>query len=193
MSEDKQPYIVNKDAQPPQFPTHRHQPEFWEGLGRVVATFGFLEDTLGKAIFALTATRQYPEDEIEEEYRKWLPKLEKALMSTLNPLIDTFAKEVRDHPSTTISNLDELLEDLRKAATFRNVFCHGSWPPPDENERSVPVFVNRQKMYFDTPVDLKLLAQMQAFTAELCGEVINVVTHMGYQFPGSNGPGVRIF
>ena len=34
-------------------------PQFWEQLGRTVATYGFLEEVLGKAIFAFTATRNY--------------------------------------------------------------------------------------------------------------------------------------
>ena len=54
-----------------QFPTHLHPAEFWEALGRVVATFGFLEETLGKAIFSFTATREYPEEELEPAFAGW--------------------------------------------------------------------------------------------------------------------------
>jgi len=50
------------------FPTHHQSAEFWESLGRAVATFSFLEEVLGKAIFALTATRKYSEDEIEKAF-----------------------------------------------------------------------------------------------------------------------------
>ncbi len=49
--------IVDRDKLPPLFPTHRHSPQIWEQLGRTVATYGFLEEVLGKAIFAFTATR----------------------------------------------------------------------------------------------------------------------------------------
>jgi len=45
--------VVNRDALPKMYPTHRHEPIFWENLGRVVATFGFLEETLAKAILHL--------------------------------------------------------------------------------------------------------------------------------------------
>jgi hypothetical protein len=38
---------------------------FWEALGRTIATFGFLEEVLGKAIFAFTATTQYQESDID--------------------------------------------------------------------------------------------------------------------------------
>ncbi len=63
-------FQVDFEKLPAQFPTHRHFAAFWEALGRVVATFGFLEHTLGRAIFALTATRLYPEEEIQTAYEK---------------------------------------------------------------------------------------------------------------------------
>lgn len=178
---------------PKQFPTHLHEPEFWEALGRVVATFGFLEETLAKAIFALSGTKSYSEEAIAEEFEKWIPKLEKALSDTLNPLIDTFGKAVKDHQDANIENLDDLLDDLRKAAELRNVLCHGSWRLPDENGASVPFFVNRKKLKFSSAVDCAYLNQVQAHAQELICEVVNTVTHMGWQFPGSNGPGEPVF
>jgi hypothetical protein len=51
------------------FLTHRHSPQFWEQLGRTIATCGFLEEVLGKAIFAFTATRNYSPDEIDAAYQ----------------------------------------------------------------------------------------------------------------------------
>ena len=57
-------YIVDVAKLPENFPTHRHSAEFWECLGRAVATFGFLEEVLGKAIFSFTATREIPDDQI---------------------------------------------------------------------------------------------------------------------------------
>ncbi len=43
--------IVNQRDLPPMFPTHGHAAQFWEALGRAIATFGFLEETLGKPFF----------------------------------------------------------------------------------------------------------------------------------------------
>lgn len=70
-------YLLDRDRLPSDFPTHRHSSEFWEQLGRAVATFGFLEEILKKAIFALTATRPYTPDEIEEAFSKWRGKWSK--------------------------------------------------------------------------------------------------------------------
>jgi hypothetical protein len=187
-------FEVDFDKLPAQFPTHLHPAAFWEALGRAVATFGFLEETLGKAIFSFTATRQYPETEIQAAYEKWLPILQRALSDPLGGLIDSYGKAVRENPKATISNLEELIEHLRKASIVRNVLCHGSWNRrPDEQGRSLPLFINKNNEIFETPIDLAFLVQVQRGATELACAVVNTVTHMGYQFPGSNGPGSPVW
>ena len=191
MTDDRQPkrHVVDHTKLPMGYPTHMHSAEFWEALGRTIATFGFLEEILGKAIFSFTATRQYPEDELEAEFEKWLPTLEKALSDPLGGLIDSYGKAVRANNSATIPNLDELLENLRAASTLRNVLCHGSWRTPDDQGRSIPLFVDRRNQVFQDAIDVAYLQQVQQHVAELVCAVINTVTHMGWQFPGSGGPG----
>jgi hypothetical protein len=190
---DHKRFIVDIKNLPASFPTHRHSAAFWEILGRTVATFGFLEEVLGKAIFAFTATTRYPESEAEAAFEKWLPTLERALFDPLAGLIDTYGKAVRGNSEATITNLDDLLGELRKASVIRNVLCHGSWRTPDVNGKSLPLFVNRQKMVWDAPIDIAFLQQTQRAVAELVCEVVNTVTHMGWRFPGSRGPGKTIF
>jgi hypothetical protein len=137
--------IIDRDKLPPLFPTHRHSPEFWEQLGRTIATYGFLEDVLGKAIFAFTATRNYSPDEIDAAYQAWLPQLERALTDQLWNLAESYGKAARGNPATTTENVDELIEDIKKATVIRNVLCHGSWRQANADGASVPLFVNRQK------------------------------------------------
>ena len=186
-------HVIDLDRLPDAYPTQRHDPAFWEHLGRTVATFGFLEQVLGKAIFSFTGTRPYTESEVEAAYAAWLSKLEHALTDALGSLINNFGKAVSDHPNATIENLDELLLDLKKASDIRNVLCHGSWRLPNDQGASVPFFVNTQKMIFETAVDIQFLKQTQRHAAELACEVANTVTHMGWQFPGSSGPGEPIY
>jgi hypothetical protein len=186
-------HVIQRSALPPDFPTHRHSPAFWESLGRAVATFGFLEDVLCKAIFALTATTHYDEKEVEVAYNAWLPTLERALVDPLGNLIDVFGKAIRSNQDANVENLDDLLTDLRSASALRNVICHGSWSPPDSKGATVPFFVNKQREVFQSPVDIAFLQKLQKSTAELACEVINTVTRMGWQFPGSSGPGEAIW
>ncbi|HBL23641.1 MAG TPA: hypothetical protein DDZ40_05950 [Deltaproteobacteria bacterium] len=182
-------HIVNLQALPEKFPTHKHDPAFWESLGRAVATFGFLEEILAKAIFAFTATTPYSEEEAQKAFEKWLPQLQRALSDQLWNLIESYDQAVRENPDASIENLDDLIRDLKKAAKIRNVICHGSWRSPDAEGKSIPFFVNRQHERFDTAIDVAWLAQLQKHVSELICAVINTVTHMGWQFPGSAGPG----
>lgn len=185
--------IIDRASVPPMFPTHRHEPEFWEHLGRAIASFGCLEEVLGKAIFASTATRRYSADEIEATYEAWLTKLKKALTDPLVNLAEAYGKAMRDNPDTTTENVADLVEDIKGAAVIRNVLCHGSWRTPDANGASVPLFVDRKKGKFETPIDVAYLRQVQAHVADLVCSVVDTVTHMGWQFPGSAGPGKRIW
>jgi hypothetical protein len=112
----------------------------------------------------------------------------------LGNLIDAYGKAVRNNSAATIENFEVLLDELRKASVIRNVLCHGSWQRlPDKDGKSLPLFVNKQKMIWDTPIDTPYLEQTQQAVAELACEIINTVTLMGWQFPGSNGPGKAIF
>lgn len=184
--------VISKDKLPDRFPTHRHSPEFWEELGRTVGAFGFLEEVLGKAIFAFTATRRYPEEEVQNEFEAWLPKLGRALTDPLGNLIDVYVKSVKEHPDTTLENLDDLEADLRNASNLRNALCHGSWRAPNKSGKSSLLYVNRKMERFESLVDTDFLRQTQEGVSELACEVINTVTHMGWQFPGGGGPGDRI-
>ena len=193
MTEDSEikRFYIDCEQLPANFPTHGHSAEFWEALGRAVAAFGFLEEMLGKAIFALTATREIPTDQLEVEYEKWLPTLEKALTDPLGGLIGAYGRAVRANDNAKISG--DLLENLREAASQRNVICHGSWRSPDDQGRSVPFYVDRKRGRWETPIDVEYLAQLRQHVAELSCDVMNSVTQMGYQFPGLKGPGEPIF
>lgn len=192
MPSDLRRSVINQDVLPENFPTHRHAGAFWEALGRTVATFGFLEETIAKAIFAFTGTREMPAHKIEAEFEKWLSTLQKALSDPLGGLIDAYGKAVRQHPDATLTNLQDLLDDLRKAAELRNVLCHGSWRVPDAAGRSIPHYVDRKNRVFETPIDAAYLDQVRRHVVELTCAVINSVSHMGWQFPGSQSPGKQI-
>jgi len=185
--------VLDRAALPVAFPTHGHPPEFWEELGRTVATFGFLEETLGKAIFAFTATTEYSEEDVDEVLDKWGDQLQRALTDTLIPLVDVYAKVVREHQDSDFANLDELVEDIRKVATIRNALCHGSWRQPDSDGGSQLYFFNRKGEKFDSRVDVEWLRKVQANLVDLISAVISSVTVMAWQFPGGAGPGEEIW
>jgi len=192
MIDRRKSVYLDHNSLPTHFPTHKHSAEFWTELGRAIATFGFLEEILGKAIFALTATRSIPEEKIDIEYSKWVLTLERALYDPLGSLINSYGEAVQKSIDSTPNDTDSLLSDLRDASSIRNVLCHGSWGIPDDKGRSLPLYVDRKLRKFETPVDIAFLAQVQRQTAELACAVISSVTLRGYQFPGSAGPGQPI-
>jgi hypothetical protein len=192
-AEEIQRFVIDMDNLPSQFPTHRHEALFWEQLGRVVATFGFLEEVLGKAIFALTATRQYTCEEVDSAFNAWLPTLESALNDQLFNLAEAYGNAVRDNPDPSNQGSEELVEQIKEARKIRNVICHGSWYPPDNQGKSIPLFINRKNEKFETSVDIAFLEQVQRHVAELACEVCNSVTIRGWSFPGTMGPGRAIW
>lgn len=183
---------IDREQLPYDYPTHRHQSEFWEQLGRAVATYGFLEQVLGRAIFALTATRKYAHDELEEAYSKWPGQLERALTDPLGGLIVAYGKALQSHHKLSVSNPEYLIKDLQRAAQLRNVLCHGSWQVPDAEGKSLPLFVDKKLKAFATPIDVAYLQQVRDQVANLACAVIDSVSSIGLQFPGSAGPGRAI-
>lgn len=190
--EDVSGATIDRDSLPPMFPTHGHAPQFWEQLGRTIATYGFLEEVLGKAIFAFTATRRYSPGEIDVAYQAWLPQLERALTDQLWNLAESYGKAAKGNPATTTENVAKLVEDIKAATVLRNVLCHGSWRAPDAGGSAFPFFVNRQKEVFASAIDVAFLTQVQTHVAELACSVMDTVTRMGWQFPGGAGPGKPI-
>lgn len=160
-------YVINRAGLPENYPTHAHDPEFWEALGRAVATFGFLEEVLLKAIFATTATTPYDEGEIEAAYKAWVPTLTRSLSDPLGNLIATYGKAVRSNTNLKIENFSVLLDDLRKASKIRNAICHGSWRTPNSEGLSIPFYVNKQGEVFDISIGVAFLAQLRKTTTDL--------------------------
>ena len=66
--EQESGHIIDREKLPADYPTHAHSAQFWEEMGRTVAVFGFLEEMLGKAIFALTGMKEFdPEADPEAD------------------------------------------------------------------------------------------------------------------------------
>lgn len=184
------PLYVDVQDEPEGFPTHWHPPAFWEALGRAVSTFGFLEDILGRAIFTLSAARQVPEENIEQELEGFLKTLRKNLTDALGGLIKRYDAVIRADPAANDAIPSDLLDGLYKVLKYRNALCHGSWGPPNDHGQCVPRFfrsVDGEVQRFETPIDVQFLIDLQKHTAELTCGVINSVTQRGLKFPGANG------
>ncbi|AJD52817.1 MULTISPECIES: hypothetical protein [Thalassospira] len=181
MEPKHKPKLLDCDpsSQPAQFPTHRHPPELWEQLGRVIASFGFLEERLGHAISAITGAKKAPEEQAEEALDKWELTLAKALYDPLGKLIVDFENAVRAHQNVRILMIDELIDELKKVAAYRNPLCHGSWRAPDSRGQSEVFYVDRKLRRFETAIDVALLTELQSHIAHLACHVFNSVITLG--------------
>jgi hypothetical protein len=131
---------------------------------------------------------------IPENILTLISPMELILSDTLGTLINKYEKAVNEYPEDVVEDFDGLINALKASSIIRNVICHASWRNlPDSKGASKPFFVNKKREIFDTEVDSDYLNQVQRHVAELACEVINTITHMGWQFPGSNGPGEKIW
>lgn len=185
--------IIDRSRLPSQWPTTLFAAEFWEQLGRTIATFGLLEEVLGKAIFAFTATKTYNEEEAAKVLAKWGQQLEQALTDTLWPLSEVYGKVVREHQDADFKNVSHLVEDIKKASKIRNALCHGSWHKPDPTGKTDLYYFDKNDGKFGTRIDIAWLQEVQAHVVDLICNVINSVTLMGWEFPGGAGPGEPIW
>jgi hypothetical protein len=186
-------YVIDRDKLNPDFPTQFQSSELWEELGRTVASFGFLEEMLGKAIYALTGTKEFDPAGDPEAFNDWIKTLEKALTGQLGALIDRYAQALRENNRTIENDYSNQIAELKAANGIRNALCHGSWGKPDEEGRTVPKFVNRKLEMFETAVDLNFFRQTRAALRHMICDVLDSVTSVGYQFPGSGSPGAQLW
>jgi hypothetical protein len=173
------------------FPTHRHAPAFWEALGRAVGTFSFLEEVLGRAIFAFTGDMPVVGPGHEAAVEEWVKgDLYKALSETLHPLAMAFEKAVRAHQGSISPSTRHTIDEVLKLIPLRNALCHGSWGVPDAMGRSVPLFVTKKPdvkkaQIFLEPIDAAYLQQVRIGVADLAQQVMAIVHDAELPFPGT--------
>ena len=182
------PKQVDIDNLPAYWPTHFIDDNFWKELGRVIATFGFLETTLAKTIYVLSAKRERKEI-TDEMYKRWLARTQKSLQEPLGYLINEYEKELKEEIKlgTEISkqiDLPQLIKGLREGKKLRDVLCHSSWSPGETKDKAKPFFMNRKEEIFDTECDIAYLRQIRKATQEMICMCMNTVTLKGFEFPG---------
>ena len=180
--------VVDISALPEYWPTQIMPAEFWEELGRTVATFGLLEEMIKKTCFVLSATRKY-ESVTTEMYERWTHGLEKMVKDPLGSLIDRFEKELKADESHDLN----LIHNLRDLKEHRDILCHGSWRPGSDGKQLRPLFVNRKSEICDSEYSVDDLREIRRQVVEVLCLCMNTGTSKGIQLPWSNDPGVPIW
>ncbi|TXL03801.1 hypothetical protein BMR09_14075, partial [Methylococcaceae bacterium CS3] len=80
--------MIDKEKIHKGYPTHKHQADFWEHLGRTVATFGYLEATLVKGIYVFEVMTKRDKKVNNEKDLKdsedWNNKLNSSLLNNMS-------------------------------------------------------------------------------------------------------------
>ncbi len=114
----------------PDWPLSRDNPAFWEELGKTVAMFGSLEDTLTSACYGLTEPPADPNDLRSEHvpaHLEWYAKLEASRTNTMRIATDRFVKLLKDDGRVPHAVRHELRVQLEELRRWRNALCHGTW------------------------------------------------------------------
>lgn len=170
---------INREALPPYFPTHHHPPELWEHLGRVIATFGFLENTLKRAITILVIKRKYPSWEAAEaDYESQISKLSGYLNKPLVNLAETYGKTLHEYSKNKANKYAYLVGEIKQAAEIRNALCHAAWLPPNKEEecKIMSFKINKEGVFvFDTKINIAYLQKVHLHIEELICDLVESI------------------
>ena len=146
-------------------------PNFWEELGRVVAIFGYLENTLKLTILNLPL-----KNTTKEELEKKIQKVDTILTGSLGKLIrelEEILKNLDNHPYSN------LIEELKKAQDHRNILIHGTWSK-GEKGKAYPFFLRLGEEPINmTLYNTKTLHQVREGVVILIRCCINLTDHYG--------------
>lgn len=180
--------LVDASRLPPLWPTHLHPPAFWEHLGRLVGSYGMLEEVLLRAIFQLTGSVPAAEDETKRkaQIEAWIAELEAAMEDQLYVLTNRFSEGLKLHRCTRglQKRRAKLLDELHAARKIRNLLCHASWEVPDKKSGKCRPGLRRKAKGVPDAIDSEWLAQQTRKVGLVVGAVMNSVIELGLPFPG---------
>ena len=112
----------------PNWPTHHGSAAFWEELGRTVATFGMLEDTLGMALCVVTGQEPAAEGEaLQRQLNEWAERVLRNLKRALCPLANQMEAAWATREGGLTENQAAIIAEDKALAKERNRLCHGAW------------------------------------------------------------------
>ena len=177
---------------PPNWPTHKGSEALWEELGRTVATFGMLEDTLARACFHVTG-QQRPVEGVDPKAQldAWAAKLIGSLIEPLKPLAHRLEAAWKALDGKLSDRRAEIIQEIAMLADERNRLCHGAWIAFDEPDRGTVRYFPRK---FDVGGDylatrsVQDLIEIRGRVAAIIEDVIaDTEARTGYPFPGRAG------
>ena len=187
-------FTIDKAKLPKDWPTHNGSTEFWKELGRTVATFGFLENFMRRALFATVWSRRCNFSSVEEakaKVRETEEKSRRSLTASFHRLIEELAQELQGDPRFPQEESAEIVRQLKDIKLYRNVICHAAWVNFDSNCSAHPVYCQRagnEVEAFDGPMSVKEMADIRDVAADIASWLALVERTVRYQFPSMPDP-----
>lgn len=182
--------VLDRERAPSDWPTHGGSREFWEELGRTIASFGFLEDTLARVYFAVTGSRECNHQaDIDEAFiQEWIQSLEASLYDSLHGLTKRICKAFADDGRIPQEVGIGIVERLEKLKVWRNALCHGAWTHFDPIGSARLRFFRKTKEgpeMLDECLSKEEIARIRAEVVDLTTLLMGVPGSIGVPFPGS--------
>ena len=187
------PLVVDRVRLPKGWPTNRGSPAFWEKLGRVVATFSNLEDTLGRAYFALTGSRAFEDmEEARAAFSQWEKDLKESLTDSFHSLISKIRKAFDDDKRVPDDVAGDILARLDELRVWRNALCHGAWQGFEADGSACIRYFRKTAdgpERLENRVTLETISSIRTATVDLTVDIVDTLSAAGVQFPGTALPG----
>ena len=168
---------VARIGAPPE--THYTLPgDFAAALGQCVASFGWLEEVIKRAIYALDRAR-LADDLTPEELQAWLTRIGGIADDSMGTLIDQLDAAMRRYPG--LRDRNRITDRLGEIRLYRNLLCHASWRPTEDKTTWHPAFVSSKGEVQDRPISLGDLDRIRAETVEIGTRVLRVMRATGEQ------------
>lgn len=151
--------------------------DFAAAIGHAVASFGFLEEALKRAIFALSrdGLGETPND---RALAAWLRRMEEIADDTMGTLIDQFVKQMG---RAQVRGRDDLARDLRAIRKSRNMLCHASWKPVADSPRWHPAFLNTKGESFPDDLSAEDIYRIHEATLNAAARIVSIMRATGIE------------
>lgn len=186
------PQVVDRAGLPKDWPTHRGSSKLWEELGRAIASFSHLEDTLARAYFGFTGTKTFEtEGQAEAAFPQWAKELKQSLTNSLYALTLKLGKAFEEDNRVPKAVASDIIDRLNELRVWRNALCHGAWQDFAADGSSQHRYFRKTAHgveQLDDRLTLEKVSSIRLAAVELTLDIVDLLSVVDVQFPGTAQP-----